>query len=93
MNRFLRAELLHAAGRHAEALGWYESLEGRWGDPYLGISYLRRGEVYEELGDPARAVEFYNRFLKLWSDCDPELQPLVEEGRLRLKGLIDPATG
>ncbi len=42
--------------------------------------------VYAERGDTANAVEYYNRFVDLWRDADPELQPIVRERLARLVG-------
>jgi hypothetical protein len=42
---------------------------------------------YEERGDLGKATEYYTRFVTLWKDADPELQPRVAEVRRRLEGL------
>jgi len=55
-----------------------------WG---LAPSLKRLGELYEERGDKAHAIEHYSRFLKLWKDADPVLQPTVREVRGRLARL------
>jgi hypothetical protein len=44
----------------------------------------RLGELYEARGDRAQAREFYGRFVDLWKDADPELRPVVRDGRARL---------
>ena len=87
--RFMRAELLRRPGRGEEALGWYESLPTitPFGLVYLAISHFRRGEIYESLGQEEQAVEHYSRFIELWRDCDPELQPLVEDAKEKLSEL------
>jgi hypothetical protein len=49
-----------------------------------------RGRAYEMLGDYERARMHYARFVIAWNDCDPELRPLLAQGRgalERLKGL------
>ncbi|MFB3133929.1 MAG: tol-pal system YbgF family protein, partial [Rhodothermales bacterium] len=96
--RYLRAEILYEAERYEEALAWYASLddggtpeEARTGVFYLGPSYLRRAQIYEQLGDEERAVDFYTRFIELWKECDPELQPQVEAAQERLDRLLDGA--
>ena len=33
------------------------------------------GELYEAKGDRAKAADRYRRFVELWKDADPELQP------------------
>lgn len=51
-------------------------------------AYLRRlGELYEQKGNRAKAVEYYSRFVELWKNADPELQPRVAEIRARVARL------
>jgi tetratricopeptide (TPR) repeat protein len=84
--RYLRAELLHAAGRDQEALGWYgslgELLAGEF--PFVAPAEFRQGEIYERLGERAKAAASYERFVSLWKDCDPELASWRDRGRLAL---------
>jgi len=54
----------------------------------LGQTYKRLGELYEERGDTAKAVEYYNEFVDLWSEADPELQPIVRDVRGRIAQLV-----
>jgi hypothetical protein len=51
-----------------------------------GIHY-RLAELYEARGDRQRAAEHYGRFVTLWKDADPSLQPRVAEARRRLQGV------
>ncbi len=93
LERFLRAEALNVLGRHEEALRWYQSV-GLWTHsyadlPFIAPSHLRRAEIYERLGDNAQAVEHYTRFLDLWKDADPELQPTVRDVQQRLAKLAE----
>ncbi|HEU5171482.1 MAG TPA: hypothetical protein VFU46_13130, partial [Gemmatimonadales bacterium] len=54
-------------------------------EPYaLAPSYKRLGELYEARGDRKRAADSYAKFVDLWKDADPELQPGVREVRQRL---------
>lgn len=53
----------------------------------LAPTYRRLGELYEARGDRAKAREYYRRFVDLWKDADPELQPYVAQARAALKGL------
>ncbi|NNE34829.1 MAG: tetratricopeptide repeat protein [Rhodothermales bacterium] len=55
---------------------------------YLGPSYRRLAQSYDELGQTERAIDYYTRFIALWSDCDPEYIPLVDEARERLEVLL-----
>jgi tetratricopeptide (TPR) repeat protein len=84
--RFMRAELLRALGRDAEALGWYAAMGEIYPYElvYLAPAHLRQGEIYEKLGQRAKAAEHYARFVELWQSCDPELRSVVEEVRRRL---------
>lgn len=53
----------------------------------LAPTYRRLGELYEERGDVARAKAYYGRFVDLWKDADPDLQPIVRDVRARLARL------
>jgi tetratricopeptide (TPR) repeat protein len=87
--RYLRAAALTAVGRDEEALRWLET--GFQGVPnefvYLAPLYRHRAEIHERLGQRARAVERYARFVELWGDCDPAMRPAVNEARASLARL------
>lgn len=87
--RFTRAELLFELGKNNEALNWYESLTqtSTFELIYLPISHLRRGEIYEKLGDNEKAQYHYSQFIELWKNCDIELQPMVQKAVEQLKAL------
>ena len=53
----------------------------------LAPTYKRLGELYEAKGDRKKAADYYGRFVELWKDADPELQPGVREVRQRLARL------
>ena len=76
-------------GRYREALAWFAaSGEGPVDQlMYLAPAHLQQAEIYEKLGDKQEAAGHYQRFLKLWGDCDPELRPMLEEARRRLAAL------
>jgi hypothetical protein len=40
--------------------------------------------LYEAAGDLPRAVTNLEKFVELWKDADPELQPKVREARERV---------
>ena len=48
---------------------------------------FRTGELYESRADRVRAAERYGRFVQLWKQADPELQPRVAEAKRRLAAL------
>ncbi len=87
--RFVRAELLFQLGRLEEARGWYANLveTSPFELPYLAMSHLRRAEIDERLGVLERAREHYTRFIELWQEADPPLQPQVDAARARLADL------
>jgi tetratricopeptide (TPR) repeat protein len=50
---------------------------------------MRLGELYEQRGEPEKAIEYYGRFVELWENADAELQQWVEqatEAMTRLAG-------
>jgi tetratricopeptide (TPR) repeat protein len=91
LERFVRADLLERAGRHEEALVWYGTFsENALADlVYLAPSDVRRGEILERLGRAADAAWHYDRFLRLWRDCDEELKPVADDVSRRLVRLRD----
>ena len=50
----------------------------------------RLGELYEVKGDRVRAAAYYTKFVELWKNADPDLQPQVAEVRKRLARISDP---
>jgi hypothetical protein len=47
----------------------------------------RLGELYEQRGNREKALEYYGRFVDLWTDADPELQPIVRDVKRRMARL------
>ncbi len=70
---------------------WADAGENLWEpgiyDHWAPVAYFRLGELYEQKGDTARAVEFYNKFRILWRDADRELQPRVKDALQRISEL------
>jgi tetratricopeptide (TPR) repeat protein len=89
LERFLRAELLFELGRDDEAARWYANIAqvGPYEVAYRPVAYMRLGEIHERQGEPAEAADYYRRFLDLWADADPELQPQVEAARRAIEAL------
>jgi eukaryotic-like serine/threonine-protein kinase len=54
---------------------------------YLAGTYRRLGELYEERGNVSKAITYTQKFIELWKNADPELQPKVVEARQRLARL------
>jgi len=44
------------------------------------------GKINEELGNTAKAIEHYEKFLDLWKDADPGIAE-VEDAKKRVAGL------
>ena len=65
-------------------LGLYRVFEDTW---TLAGAYKRLGELYEQRADTAKAREYYGKFVDLWKDADPVLQPAVRDVRDRLAKL------
>ena len=88
-DRFRRAELLADEGREDEALGWFASIAERaaYELVYLAPAHLRQAEIYDRRGNRDAAVEHYRKFIDLWREADPELQPAVTKARERLAAL------
>jgi tetratricopeptide (TPR) repeat protein len=88
-----------AAGESDSAIAQYEHYLstpwfGRFGlwmyDPlFLAIFHKRLGELYEQKGDLAKALDHDRKFVELWKDADPELQPQVQEARRRVARLTE----
>ncbi len=87
--RYLRARLLHEAGRLQEAIKWYGSFTNVSVHDltYAARSHFDLGQLYESLGEPERAAQHYARFIELWQDADPELRDVVDEAQQRLAAL------
>jgi tetratricopeptide (TPR) repeat protein len=84
-----------AAGEPDSALAVYEratsipDLSRIFSDViWLAPTYKRLGELHEQVGNRERALDYYNRFVELWEDADPELQPVVRDVRERVARLV-----
>lgn len=88
-DRLLRADLLERTGRPVEALGWYGSIAERaaYELVYLAPAHRRQAEIYARRGQRDSATVHYRRFIELWKEADPELQPAVAEARRHLGAL------
>jgi tetratricopeptide (TPR) repeat protein len=92
--RFVRAAALAARSETRDRgirllrYGFYP-----WDTHYLALRYLLLGQALEEKGDRAAAIRAYSRFVRLWENADPELQPRVETARRALERLTAEGTG
>jgi tetratricopeptide (TPR) repeat protein len=57
-------------------------------DAFLAPSLERLGQLYDERGDWEKAAEYYARFVELWKEADPELQPRVQAAQRRLNEIF-----
>lgn len=90
--RYVRAELLYESERFSDALLWYGTFEYT-SLAQLGFAtpaHLRRGQIYERLGDPPRAAAHYRQFLALWQAADVEFRPMTAMAAERLRQLRPP---
>jgi tetratricopeptide (TPR) repeat protein len=63
-----------------------------WPDQgYLAQFHRRLGELYDAAGNSGKAIPHYERFVELWKNADPELQPKVAQARQRLAVLRNAA--
>jgi DNA-binding SARP family transcriptional activator/tetratricopeptide (TPR) repeat protein len=57
---------------------------------YVPRILRRLGALHEAKGNREKAIDYYSRFVELWKNADPELQPRVVEARRRLARLQRP---
>ena len=82
-------------GRADEALRHFETMDSLKYDTaspdpdwlLLVRSFAFRGAAYDAQGDAARARDYYRRFVALWNNADPSLQPEVQRARRALAEL------
>jgi len=87
LERWLRAESLHGAGRWREALDWYGTFTyylAVMDIPFEAPAWLRQGAIHEELGERDAARAAYARVLARWRDADPRFAPPLAEARAGL---------
>ena len=67
------------------AVRWDSRLDD---DPFrLAGAHKRLGELYDAKGDRERAISHLSKFVELWKNADPELQPAVSDAKRRLTKL------
>ncbi len=55
--------------------------------PYLAKGHQLAGELNERKGNKEKALQHYEKFVELYKDADPELQPVVKDVRARIERL------
>jgi tetratricopeptide (TPR) repeat protein len=90
-----KAQIFDQLGARDSALAMYTGYlelyahdRAGWDNELRGPSLERVGQLYDEAGDLENAAVYYARFVELWADADPELQPRVEAARARLEEII-----
>jgi tetratricopeptide (TPR) repeat protein len=88
------------AERGDSALAAYHRFEAvtHWQRPtmdllFLALAYERMAALHEERGERALAAKYYQLFVELWQDADPELQPRVAAARGALQRLAAEPAG
>lgn len=88
------AEIMMRAGRPDSAMTLYtrfvESDQLSRMAPdflFLPIALERLARLHEERGNGARAADYYARFIDLWEDADPTVQPRVDAAERALQQL------
>ncbi len=56
-------------------------------DLFLAPKTRRLAQIEEKRGNRQKAIAYYQQFVELWKDCDPELRLQVDEVRARLAAL------
>jgi tetratricopeptide (TPR) repeat protein len=89
LDRLLRADLLSATGRNADALRWYATLgHGAPQElPLVGFATLGMAHASERMGDRAGALRYYRSLANLWRDADPPLQAILITASRRIAAL------
>jgi tetratricopeptide (TPR) repeat protein/tRNA A-37 threonylcarbamoyl transferase component Bud32 len=67
--------------RHLEVPWLFRIDDDAWASP---AAYRRLGALYEERGKTELALENYGKFVDVWREADPVLQPQVEDIRERM---------
>ena len=55
---------------------------------WMPVAYRRSGEIHEAQGNAESAIDYYDRFVELWNEADPELEPIVSDIRSRIARLV-----
>jgi tetratricopeptide (TPR) repeat protein len=55
---------------------------------FLAPTHERLGQLYDERGDVENALRNYAKFVELWQDADPNLQPRVQAAQARLEEIL-----
>ena len=73
--RWFMPEVLLASGQATEAVSVLLSLDAS--PEWAPFGHLRAAEMLEDMGDPARAAEYYRSALAAWIGADPGFEPKI----------------
>jgi len=77
-----------ALARYEQRTADVGSSDRIWDDALiLPRAYKRLGELYEAKGNRSGALTYYSKFVELWRNADPDLQPAVREVKQRMAQL------
>ena len=82
-----------AAGKPDSAIAIYSRYADGFERPlgpdatFLALTLRRLAELHDNNGDAQKALSYYARFVELWKDADPDLQPQVRKARARMAEL------
>ncbi|MCL7968484.1 MAG: tetratricopeptide repeat protein [marine benthic group bacterium] len=89
------AAAFDSLGMRDSAIAYYEGyVDADWhnrlnfDDDTLAPTLERLGQLHDEAGDLEEAAIYYARFVELWDEADPELQPRVAAARARLEEIL-----
>jgi len=84
-----------AAGQRDSAIYWGEQYltsndRYRLYEDYVALAptYRRMGELYEDQGNREKAASYYQKFIDLWRNADPDLQPQVADVKKKLARVV-----
>lgn len=90
IDRYWLAGLIRDRGGEDEALRIYGSL---YWNPWLeALGYYERARLHERRGEREQALLYYSRFLEMWADADPHLQPRIESAQRAMERLAGEPT-
>jgi pentatricopeptide repeat protein len=95
LGEMVLARMYEGAGQSDSAVAAYERyvngdepIRIYWDRLFLPHSLERLGQLYDEAGDAENAALYYARFVELWEEADPVLQPRVNAARERLEQIV-----
>ena len=95
LGEMVLARMYESAGQPDSAIAAYERYVAGdepvriyWDRLFLPYSLERLGQMYDETDDDENAALYYARFVELWDEADPVLQPRVTAARERLEEIV-----